>query len=131
MKLVLFSDQPIQRHISLREGKSPFDGDWAYWSARLGQYPDLPKSVAIRMKAQKGICAYCGLHFTSEDAMDLVHLNEDPRDFGRDNVVLLHPRCVPMMKQRYAEMHHIAEEPDDGKLSRPVLKTSVSGDTHA
>jgi hypothetical protein len=27
--------------------------------------------------------------------------------------------------------HHFAEEPDDGKLSRPVLKTSTDGDVRA
>ena len=131
IKLIKLSDIPIMRHVCLREGKSPYDGDWLYWSKRLGQYPDVPKSVAIRLKAQKGICAQCGLHFTPDAAMELVHRNGDRRDLSMANVALVHRRCVGLLKSRHAKMHHIAEEPDEGKLSRPVLKTSVNGDVHA
>jgi len=130
VKLIKLSDIPIRRHICLREGKSPYDGDWLYWSERLGQYPEVPKSVGIRLKAQRGICAQCGLHFRPDDAMELVHLDRNRRDFSMANVALVHQRCVTAMQSRHARMHHVAEEPDDGKLSRPVLKTSVSGDAH-
>jgi len=130
IKLITLSETPIRRHIALREGKSPFDGDWVYWSARLGQYPDVPKSVAIRLRSQQGICSRCGLHFTHDDAMELVHVDGNRRDFSMENVALVHQRCAAMMKGRYA-LHHFAEEPDEGKLSRPVLKTSVNGDVHA
>jgi len=132
IRLIKLSDIPIRRHIALREGKSPFDGDWLYWSERLGQYPDVPKSVAIRLKAQKGICAHCGLHFTHDDATELVHMDGDRRNFSMEQTALVHQRCVAMLRSKHAtSMHQFAEEPDDGKLSRPVLKTSTSGDTRA
>jgi RNA-directed DNA polymerase len=100
IKLITLSETPIRRHIALREGKSPFDGDWVYWSARLGQYPDVPKSVAIRLRSQQGICFQCGLHFTPDDAMELVHLDGNLRDFSMANVALVHRRCVDLLEER-------------------------------
>ena len=131
IRLIKLSDIPIRRHICIREGKSPYDGEWLYWSKRLGQYPDVPKSVAIRLKSQQGICAQCGLHFTPDAAMGLVHLNGNLRDFGMRNVALVHHRCVAPMKLRMQKMHHLTEEPYEGKLSRTVLKTSTNGDVRA
>jgi hypothetical protein len=72
------------------------------------------------------------LSFTRDDTMELVHLDGNRRDFSMANVSLVHQRCVAVMKSKHAAvLHHIVEEPDDGKLSRPVLKTSASGDTRA
>ena len=41
---------PIERHIKIEGTKSPFDGDWRYWSKRRGEYPGTPKRVATLMK---------------------------------------------------------------------------------
>ena len=30
---------PITRHVKVRGDKSPYDGDWVYWSKRRGEYP--------------------------------------------------------------------------------------------
>jgi RNA-directed DNA polymerase len=99
IKLISLSDLPIQRHTCLRKGKSPFDGDWVYWSQRLGQYPDVPKSVAIRLRMQDGACSHCGLFFRPEDDMVIVHLDGDRRHFRRDNMALVHQRCVAAVKK--------------------------------
>ena len=131
IKLIYLAEIPIRRHIGLRTGKSPYDGDWVYWSERLGQYPSIPKSVAIRLRMQRGKCSHCGLYFCSDDDLRLLHLDGDGRNFHRDNMALVHRRCATTMTGRVSMTHQIAEEPYEGKLSRTVLKTSTDGDVRA
>ncbi len=33
---------PIRRHVKVRGAKSPFDGEWMYWTMRQGTHPDTP-----------------------------------------------------------------------------------------
>jgi RNA-directed DNA polymerase len=40
------TDTPIQRHIKVVGEKSPYDGDWFYWSKRLQKHPMLYKTKA-------------------------------------------------------------------------------------
>ncbi|MBD2347197.1 hypothetical protein H6G18_24150 [Anabaena subtropica FACHB-260] len=28
------------RHIQVQGSRSPFDGDWVYWSSRMGKHPE-------------------------------------------------------------------------------------------
>lgn len=129
IKLIGLSEIPIRRHTSLRQGKSPYDGDWVYWSQRLEQYPGMPKSAIIHLRRQSGCCYHCGLHFRPEDQMERLHLDGDRRNFARGNTALVHQRCgTTIRKQANASL---AEEPYEGKPSRTVLKTSVDGDIHA
>jgi RNA-directed DNA polymerase len=30
----------IQRHVKVQGARSPYDGDWVYWSRRVGRHPD-------------------------------------------------------------------------------------------
>jgi RNA-directed DNA polymerase len=130
ISLVSLSGIPIKRHVGLQVARSPFDGDWVYWSQRLGQYPDTPKSVAIRLRLQQGRCSCCGLNFCPEDEMKLLHLDGDRKNFTRGNLALVHERCVTCIKKR-VKSHQIAEEPYEGKLSRTVLKTSTGREARA
>jgi RNA-directed DNA polymerase len=98
IKLVRLMEIPIQRHTGLRTGKSPYDGDWVYWSRRLGQYPDVPKSVAIRLRLQNGVCAQCGLYFQPDDQVEILHLDGDAKVYRRENMALVHKRCVASMR---------------------------------
>ena len=98
IKLVSLPEIPVRRHVGLRVVKSPFDGDWVYWSQRLGQYPDMPKSKAIRLRLQEGICSSCGLHFCPDDEMVILHLSGNNRNFHRDNMTLVHRRCVATVR---------------------------------
>jgi RNA-directed DNA polymerase len=98
IKLVRLTEIPIRRHVGLRVNKSPYDGDWVYWSQRLGQYPDMPKSKAIRLRLQDGMCSSCGLHFCPDDEMVILHLDGNHRDFRRDNMTLVHRRCVAAVR---------------------------------
>ena len=86
---------PIIRHTKVKGDKSPFDGDWTYWSSRRGEYPGTKKSVAKLLKRQKGKCNHCGLYFKDEDVLEIDHII--PRsEGGKDqykNYQLLHRHC--------------------------------------
>ncbi|NEQ72285.1 MAG: group II intron reverse transcriptase/maturase [Okeania sp. SIO2C9] len=93
--LNLHSDVPIIRHIKVKAVKSPYDGDWTYWSSRIGKHPGVRKEVTTLLKRQKNKCAFCGLTFSPSDLMEVDHIK--PRSKGGDNTYenkqLLHRHC--------------------------------------
>ncbi|MGD1717090.1 group II intron reverse transcriptase [Dapis sp. BLCC M172] len=93
--LNLHSDVPIVRHIKVKGNKSPYDGDWTYWSNRIGKYPGVRKEVTTLLRRQKNKCAFCGLTFSPTDLMEIDHIK--PRSKGGDNTYknkqLLHRHC--------------------------------------
>jgi RNA-directed DNA polymerase len=91
--LVCYADTPIVRHVKVRGDKSPYDGDWLYWSARLGRDPTRPKRVTRLLKRQKGRCALCGLCFVAEDVMEAHHQDGDRNNNRYANLALLHAHC--------------------------------------
>jgi len=94
-RLYHHSDRPVRRHVKVQGNRSPYDGDWAYWGARLGAHPELPIRVAILLKRQKGRCPRCGLHFTAEDLLEIDHIVPTACG-GKDeyaNWQLLHRHC--------------------------------------
>jgi RNA-directed DNA polymerase len=91
--LFYHADTPIIRHIKVRGNKSPFDGDWAYWSARLGRDPTKPRRVTKLLKRQEGRCVHCGLRFMSEDVMEVHHKDGDRKNNRLTNFALLHVHC--------------------------------------
>lgn len=86
---------PIVRHTKIKGTKSPYDGDWAYWSKRQGSYIGIPKQEATLMKSQKGKCARCGLYIKDEDVVEVDHIiprSEGGKDHYK-NLQLLHRHC--------------------------------------
>ena len=86
---------PIERHIKIEGSRSPYDGDWRYWSKRRGEYPGTTKRVATLMKRQKGKCARCGLYIKDEDVVEVDHI-VPKAEGGKDqykNLQLLHRHC--------------------------------------
>ena len=153
------SDPAIIRHVKVKSNKSPYDGDWTYWSSRIGKHPGISKEVTTLLKRQKNKWAFCGLTFISTDLMEIDHIK--PRSEGGDNSIknkqLLHRHChdtktaldnktytrpklqdlpneylwvndMLILKQGCTyEKGRLGEEPDEVKVSRPVLKTSRVG----
>lgn len=99
--LVKYADTPIQRHVKVQGQKSPYDGDWAYWIARLGKDPSKPQRVVVLLKRQQSRCIHCGLRFMvaqsatimSEDRLEVHHRNGNHQDNALANLVLLHGHC--------------------------------------
>jgi RNA-directed DNA polymerase len=124
------------RRYSIQSTASVYDGNWVYWATRLGRHPSLTPSRAKLLKQQHGRCAYCGLYFRADsDVMELDHII--PTSHGGKtayrNIQLLHAHCHDAKTARDRAdginvSNRIIEEPDEGKLSRPVLKTSTPGD---
>ncbi|AFZ50341.1 group II intron reverse transcriptase/maturase [Dactylococcopsis salina] len=86
---------PIGRHIKIEGSRSPYDGDWRYWSERRGGYPGTKKRVATLMKRQKGKCTRCGLYFKDGDVEEVDHITPKAEG-GEDaykNLQLLHRHC--------------------------------------
>lgn len=103
----------------------------------MGTHPEMPKRVATLLKKQKGKCAHCGLYFRTEDLLEVDHII--PRSKGGKeeykNLQVLHKHCHDIKTANdglaggmHLDKHQITEEPDEVNVSRPVLKTSRSGD---
>lgn len=86
---------PIVRHIKVKGDASPFNGDFIYWSTRMGKHPEAPHRVSTLLKRQKGKCALCELFFRDGDVMEIDH--KIPRSQGGKNeyrnLQLLHRHC--------------------------------------
>jgi RNA-directed DNA polymerase len=130
---------PIRRHVKVQGTRSPYDGDWGYWSTRLGRHPAISPRVARLLKTQQGRCRACGLYFVDGDTFEVDHIIPKAHSGSErnDNLQLLHRHCHTRKTTQDQGRHgtsdtrHIAEEPDDAKASRPVLKPSRGGDTPA
>jgi RNA-directed DNA polymerase len=86
---------PIKRHVKVQGTKSPFDGNWIYWTKRQGNHPETPPKMASLLKSQKGKCARCHLYLKDGDMLEVDHLI--PKSLGGTdlsvNLQLLHRHC--------------------------------------
>ncbi|MDX2099014.1 MAG: reverse transcriptase domain-containing protein [Leptolyngbyaceae cyanobacterium bins.59] len=133
--LTRHTDHIAGRFVSLNSAKSPFDGDWAYWAKRMGHYPGIPERIAKLLQRQKGKCALCGLHITFNEPIEVDHIQ--PKILGgKDNyknLQLVHGHChdqktaVDGSLSASRTQAQFIEEPDEAKVSRPVLKESSLG----
>ena len=91
--LVKYATTKIQRHTKVIGTKSPYDGDWLYWGARLSKTPMYPKRKTTLLKRQRGKCPHCRLRFMDGDVLEVHHRNGDKHDSRYDNLLLLHGHC--------------------------------------
>ena len=95
LMLIQHSSTEIKRYVKVKGAASPYDGDWIYWSSKMGTHPEVSTKVATLLKRQKGICAYCGNYFTDGDSIEVDHTV--PTSIGGrnsyDNWQLLHRHC--------------------------------------
>ena len=127
---------PIQYHVKVKGTRSPYDGDWVYWSTRLGRHPTISPRVARLLKHQGGRCHACGLYFTEDDPIEVDHVIPKAQGGSRrfDNLQLLHRHChrrkttQEQSRGGTIDRRHVAEEPCDPKGTSTVLKPSRDGD---
>ena len=129
--LVRHIQTPIQRHVKVQQCRSPFDGDWVYWSRRRGHHPTVKPTVVRLLQRQSGRCAHCGSLFYPDDRWEVHHLDRNLANYHLDNLSLLHRHCHDRVHARMDDNHHVVEEPDEPKGSRPVLQPSLGGDSQA
>lgn len=133
IRLLKHGQTPIKRHTKVQNRRSPYDSDWVYWGNRTARHPQLPKRVARLLRRQKGKCPWCGLHFKDGELLEVDHVIPTAKG-GEDlpnNQQLLHGHChdektvLDLSSVKGANDNgHTIEEPDEGSLSRPVLKTN-------
>jgi RNA-directed DNA polymerase len=85
----------IKRHVKVQGTRSPFDGNWVYWTKRQGNHPGTPPKMAYLIKRQQGKCAQCGLYVKDGDQLEIDH--RIPKTLGGTdlyvNLQLLHRHC--------------------------------------
>jgi len=141
MKLTKHTSTPIVRHVKVKGDASPYDGNLVYWSSRMGKHPEASLRVATLLKNQKGKCAHCELFLKDGDIWEVDHIIPKSKGGKGDykNLQLLHRHChdTKTANDELAvgagarDKRQVIEEPDEVKVSRPVLKTSRGGDTSA
>jgi RNA-directed DNA polymerase len=125
---------PIQRHAKVQGSRSPFDGDWIYWTSRLGRYPGISHWMARLLKRQKGVCYHCGQYFMLGALLEIHHVDGLHSNGLFRNLAAVHRHCHDQIhgkgscKGSIADNDGPTEEPDEAKVSRPVLKTTAPGD---
>ncbi len=95
LELRYHSHSTIKRDTKVKGEASPYDGNWIYWSTRIGNYPETPTRVAKLLKKQKGKCNLCGQYFTPEDLVEIDHIIPKTKG-GKDtykNLQALHRHC--------------------------------------
>ena len=71
--------------------KSPYDGDWVYWSRRQdARYDTLHTKIARRQKYR---CGRCHLYFQNQDRIELHHMDGNPRNNLYRNLLAVHRFC--------------------------------------
>jgi RNA-directed DNA polymerase len=123
------SEMPITRHVKVRGNRSPYDGDWVYWSTRQGRHPDAKPKLAKLLKTQRGRCRYCGLFFQHDDRIEVDHINGDRRNSRWANLQALHGHCHDAKTREQGDYlppgmrdkHQCTEERRERKRSCAVL----------
>ena len=103
----------------------------------MGKYLTVSQSVATLLKKQKGRCPICELYFKDDDRMKIDH--RIPLSLGGSssysNLQLLHRHCHDRKTatdgSSGALKGCVTEEPDEVKVSCPVLKPSLKSDLQA
>ena len=112
-RLFKHGETPIVRHVQVKGNRSPFDGDFVYWSTRLGKYPLTNAGTSKLLKRQKGRCNLCELNFRDGDLMEIDHIIPLKKGGGNaySNLQLLHRHCHDR-KSAY-DKGPVVEEPDE------------------
>ncbi|MDJ0596348.1 MAG: group II intron reverse transcriptase/maturase [Pleurocapsa sp. MO_226.B13] len=92
-RLPKHSETKIKRWVKVTQDRSPYDGDWVYWSTRMGRHPEVSKKVAYLLCQQKGKCSHCGLRFNMEDLMEIHHIDRNHHNNKWENLTLIHRHC--------------------------------------
>jgi RNA-directed DNA polymerase len=124
------SEVTITRHVKVQGNRSPYDGDWVYWSTRQGRHPMISTKLARLLKEQQGRCRYCGLFFQHDDRIEVDHINGHHRDSRYANLQALHGHCHNAKTREHRDYlplgmrdkHQDTEERREAKVSCAALE---------
>ncbi len=112
----LFAETQILQHMQLRKGKSFFDGDWAYWGTRRGNYPSVPLELTRLLQKQHGKCHRCHSLFTRHDKLHVCTEWVDVRDKKKPVQRMMHLDCESQQRR----LNSAAAMPAVDAASSPV-----------
>jgi RNA-directed DNA polymerase len=78
-------------HVMVKGNKSPYDGDLPYWSQRNSKLYDGATSKALRK--QNHSCGHCGLKLTSDERVNLHHIDGNHDNWKPKNLQAIHKSC--------------------------------------
>lgn len=78
-------------HVKVKGDKTPFDGDFIYWSRRKS--PLYGGLMAKVLQKQKHTCGYCGLTFSDEETIQLHHIDGCHGNWRFNNLTVVHASC--------------------------------------
>jgi RNA-directed DNA polymerase len=81
------------KHTKVKGNKSPYDGDWAYWTKRTADHPQTPKDIKFGIKLQKGKCYLCQQNLTIEDNLEIHHIDGNRKNNRNNNKAIVHNHC--------------------------------------
>ncbi|MEH2382519.1 MAG: reverse transcriptase domain-containing protein [Nostoc sp.] len=79
------------KHVMVKDTKSPYDGNTAYWSERNSKLYDGETSIVL--KKQNHRCASCGLKFIDDERVHLHHIDENHANWKKKNLEAIHESC--------------------------------------
>lgn len=82
-----------KHYTKVKGDRTPYDGDWVYWYIRRSEHPLTPKDIKFGLKNQKGKCSHCGKPFTTEDYIEVHHIDGNRKNNQRSNKTLVHLYC--------------------------------------
>ena len=120
----------MTRHVKVQGTRSPYDGDWVYWSTRQGRHPNVGARLARLLKQQHGRCRRCELFFQHDDRIEVDHINGNHRDSRSVNLQALHGHCHDAKTREQGDYlppglrdkHQNTEERREAKVTRAVLE---------
>jgi RNA-directed DNA polymerase len=100
---IAFPAVPFSEHkyVNVKGGKSPFDGDIAYWSVRNSKLYLGATSKAL--KRQNLTCKSCGLKFVGDEKIHLHHVDGDHNNWTGNNLVAIHESCHHYIHMRKSQ----------------------------
>ena len=79
------------RFTNVTEDKSPYDGDFVYWSKR--ENVNYSGITAQLLKKQNHKCTECNLSFISGDIAELHHIDGNHSNWKPKNLEVMHREC--------------------------------------
>lgn len=81
----------MNRFVNVRQNKSPFDGDFSYWSKRKNK---IYNGLTLRhLQKQSYICSYCNLKFADNEDIHLHHIDGNHSNWAPFNLTVMHQSC--------------------------------------
>lgn len=92
-EIKIISPGTKNQYIKVKGERSPYDGDFIYWSTRMGQHPEITTRVSKLLKKQEGKCSHCQMYFKDKDILEVHHQDGNHKNNQEDNLTLVHGIC--------------------------------------